>query len=89
MLDGAKLIGWTLLFRNPGGLYCRFYVRKSERRKGYGRRLLLANIKYIRHLGITFKVGLREDDNKEFFRRVKSSMYNNSSGKRLKLNEFA
>jgi len=72
--DGTKLIGWSLLFRDPDGLYCRFYIRKSERRKGYGRQLLLANIRYVQQRRTTFRVGIHADDNKEFFRKCKKEL---------------
>lgn len=74
ILDGTNLIGWSLLFRDPDGLYCRFYIRRSKRRRGYGRQLLLANIRYVRQQKTTFRVGIHKDDNKEFFRKCKKAL---------------
>jgi GNAT superfamily N-acetyltransferase len=79
ILDGTKLIGWSLLFRDsvfrkPDGLRCRFYTRRHERRKGYGRQLLLANVRYVKQQRTTFRVGIHEDDNKEFFRKCKKAL---------------
>lgn len=47
ILDGTRLIGWSLLFycSLDDSNWCHLYVRKSERRKGYGKQLLLANIR--------------------------------------------
>ena len=52
ILDGTRLIGWSLLFccSLDDANWCHLYVRKSKRRKGYGRQLILANIAYIRRL---------------------------------------
>ncbi|KKM67491.1 hypothetical protein LCGC14_1470480, partial [marine sediment metagenome] len=56
ILDGDRLIGWSLLFSaHYGPIHCHIYVRKNERRKGYGRRLLRANVRYTRRLGKAFK----------------------------------
>lgn len=74
ILDGTKLIGWSLLFRDPNKLRCQFYIRRHERRKGYGRQLLLANIRYVRQQGTTFRVGIHENDNKEFFRTCRKAL---------------
>ena len=74
ILDGTKLIGWSLLFYNPNKLICRFYIRRHERRKGYGRQLLLANIRYARQRRTTFRVGIHKDDNKEFFRKCRKAL---------------
>lgn len=71
ILDGTKLIGWSLLFENDAGMQCHFYVRKSERRKGYGRRLFHANMRYTKRLGKTFKV-LTDKSNRKFFKEVKA-----------------
>ena len=78
ILDGTRLIGWSLFFLDDDGdNFCHLYVRKSERRKGYGRQLLLANIKYVRRLKRkTFKVD--NDCNKgtaKFFREVRKLEY--------------
>ncbi|KKL67802.1 hypothetical protein LCGC14_2131330 [marine sediment metagenome] len=75
ILDGEKLIGWSLLYddaygKNKSDLYCHFYIRKSERRKGYGSQLFYANIKYTRRLGKTFRT-TPDKNNRKFFKKVK------------------
>jgi len=73
ILDGERLIGWSLLFydNNDDGWHCHIYIRKSERRKGYGSQLFLACTKYTRRLNKTFRTS-SGSDNKEFFKKVKS-----------------
>lgn len=87
ILDGTKLVGWSLLFydiyshtrtymnpNTPKEYWCHFYVRKSERRKGYGAQLFSANMKYSKRLkGKTFRVS-KNDDNRGFFRKVKKKV---------------
>ena len=66
LLDGDKLIGWTLLFKKTRRSWlCHIYVRKSERRKGYGKRLLRANLTYCKRKNRRLIVCW--DDQKEFF----------------------
>ena len=86
ILDGTKLIGWALLFYNyfERKMYCQLYVRKNERRKGYGKRLLRANIKYVRQLRRTFKV-IHSSNNKGFFKKLKKY----SKGSSEPLNKFS
>ena len=75
ILDEEKLIGWSLLFHNSNNgnkFYCQFYIRKDERRKGYGRQLFIANTKYVRRLNKSFSV-TPDKSNREFFKKVKKS----------------
>ena len=86
ILDGTRLIGWSLLFVDyEHDNICHFYVRKSERRKGYGRQLVLANIRHIRRLKRkTFKVDNENDKGAaKFFREVRRSKYGKLPGKPL------
>ena len=76
ILDGTRLIGWTLFFwsgnwSGEARYFCYFYVRKNERRKGYGRQLFQANRKYAEQMRITFKVAPRNGAAKKFFKKVK------------------
>ncbi|KKL15120.1 hypothetical protein LCGC14_2508760 [marine sediment metagenome] len=71
ILNGEKLIGWSLLFFNRKTLHCHIYIRKSERCKGYGRRLFQANTKYTQRLNKTFRT-FSDKSNREFFKAIKS-----------------
>ena len=86
ILDGTKLIGWSLLFYSycDRTMHCYLYVRKNARHKGYGKRLLQANIKYVRQLRRAFKVAHRPD-NKGFFRKLRKY----SKGSSKSLNKFS
>ncbi len=75
ILDERKLIGWSLLFHdndNKNKSHCQFYVRKDERRKGYGRQLFIANKKYTRRLNKYFSV-VSDKSNRKFFKEARKS----------------
>lgn len=84
ILDGTRLMGWSLFFYDvcTRAYWCHFYIRKSERRKGYGRQLFSANIKYAKRLKRkTFRVSDDTAANRKFFKKVKREVKGKSHAK--------
>ena len=73
ILDGEKLIGWSLLFYERTELHYHIYIRKNERYKGYGSQLFLACTKYTQRLNKTFTT-TSSNNNRGFFKKVKQRM---------------